>query len=463
MACGTIRENPLTSRPVIPLRETWLRIPSGWRPLVAAWLIVTLALCVYTPIRAENGTDFRDFWRTAKHFRETGELSSELGVHNYLPAFTIFMQAWSFLPLPAAIVVWTIASSLAWGMAVLLTEIVLNDGLAPRPRPPTYLALLLMLPYAIDCGVLGQLALFLTFLVVLAWFLAIRGEEWFAAIALALAAVVKLMPVALLPFFLIRGRWRMTAATVGFAVLLGWGAPLAVIGHSRTVAEHAAYRARAVEGHSAHATIYAEKPIKSKYSNNALPIVLRRWLTPVDYDPQPEKPPTRMNVANLPRGAVWWIYAVTMALLVTISIAAVVRSPARWPPQSLEQLRSLHAQFGAWCCMMLLATPLLWTHYLPLVYWPLAFLADRAGKQRAALGRPDRFTEAMLWVWLIAIVALAWPLARAAGAQWLAVLAMWAGCVRWSLGAPDPSDSDPKRFQKKAEFELRGEGLGALR
>ena len=105
------------------IASTETRRPSpwrGWLPLIIAGIVYTAILSVVVALRAETSTDFRDFWRTAEHFRQTRQISSELGVHNYLPFFVIFMAPWTYLPLKLAIVLFTVLSMGLLALAVVL-------------------------------------------------------------------------------------------------------------------------------------------------------------------------------------------------------------------------------------------------------------------------------------------------------------------------------------------------------
>jgi hypothetical protein len=251
------------------------------------------------------------------------------------------------------------------------------------------------------------------------WFLVQRGHPLIAGAALGLATLVKLVPAALIVYFLLRRQWRVAAAALTTIIVLGIGWPLLSLGPTRTWNEHAAFYERAIRGHSASATILADKPIKANYSNNALPIVLRRLLSPVDAGKEGQ--PLIVNVAALRRPVILGIYGLLVAVIAGASVLAAVRTAHAWA-------------FAAWCCLMLLASPLVWTHYLPLAFWPLALLADAAARchPRAGAATPHRYTggerawaRGALVVWLLAAVLLAWPAARAAGAQIGGVLALW--------------------------------------
>jgi hypothetical protein len=399
----------------------------GWGPLIAAGLAYAAVVCVVVAIRADSTTDFRDFWETARHFRQTGAISSELGVHNYLPFFTILMTPWSLLPLQVAIVLFTALSLGLFALTVVLVETLLNGGLGPGPRKATLAAIGLMLAYVHSCGVLGQLGLLILFLVITTWFLVERGQEWTAGLALGLATLIKLLPAVLIVFFLLKGRWRVVAGALGLLVVLGFGSPLAAIGWKRTVVQHHAFYDRAIRGHAARTTILAAKPHKAKYSNNSLPIVLRRLLSGVNGDPSESEPDRRLyvNFTELRRETIWWIYLALMGAFVLTSLGISLRGTKPPPSVPPDALAALRAQFGVWCCLMLIASPLLWTHYLVLAYWPLACVADRAERLQGAANPAGRAYLAALLVWLISVLLLAWPAARAAGAQLWAVAVLW--------------------------------------
>jgi hypothetical protein len=394
----------------------------GWLPLIIAGLVYTAVLSVVVVMRAESSTDFRDFWRTAEHFRQTGQVSSGLGVHNYLPFFVVFMAPWSHLPLKVAIVLFTVLSMGLLALTIVMAEALLDRGLESRPRPAMVLALILLLPYAHSCAVLGQLGLLLAFLIVATWFLVERGREWPAGVCLGLAVVIKILPAVLVVFFLLKQRWRVAAGSVVTAFVLGLGLTLAALGYERTITAHRAFYDEAAVAHSAKATLTAEHPRKAKYTNNALPIVLRRLLTRVNANPSPEGTELYVNVADLSRGGVGMIYGALLAVIVTISLAVALRVSKPWPPEIPQDVAALRAQFGVWCCLMLLAAPLVWTHYLALLYWPLALTTDRL--ERATSPR-CRWCIAAAVFWVFCAVLLAWPAARAAGAQLASVAILW--------------------------------------
>jgi len=401
--------------------------PRGWWLLIGSGVVYTIAVGIIVGIRAESTSDFRDFWENAVRFRETGEIAADLGVHNYLPFFTIFMLPWGLLPLRAASVTFAVLSLLLFAITVVLVESLLNNRPRPRPRPALLIAVALALPYVHSCAVLANVGLLVLFLVVTTWFLVERSREWEAGVALGLATLVKLLPGVLIVFFLLKRRWRVAGVAAAVTIVLGLGLPGLTVGWKRTVALHQEFYERVLTGGSAITTITSEKPAKALYSNNAVPIVLRRLLSPVD-GARGDSRGLYVDFVDLPREVILSIYLALLAGLAVTSVALTLYKARSWPPESVEAARAIRAQFGLWCCLMLLASPLVWTHYLPLVYWPLALLADR-GERTYRSGRTCRISGAALALWLLGGLLLAWPAARAAGAQIASVAALWLALV----------------------------------
>ena len=347
-----------------------------------------------------------------------------MGVRDYLPFFTIFMVPWSFLPLRVAVVGFTLMSLGLLALTVVMAESLLSGGQSQRPRWATYITLALMLPYIYSAAVLGAVGLLLMFLIVAAWFLFERGREWEAGAAIGLAALIKLIPGLLIVFFLLKRRWRVAGAATATCVVLGLGLPWLSLGHKHALAAHQEFNDRAVRGHTAWATITADQPPKIYANNNALPTVLRRLLTNINAAPGSYDGELHVNVADLPRRTVFGVYAAIMTVLIIASVIAALRPPLR-RVDSAAQVQALRAQFGVWCCLSLLAAPLLWIHYLPMVYWPLAVIADRAEQTRHATGRLSPWPTAAMLIWLAGAILLASPVARAVGAQLLALATLW--------------------------------------
>ncbi len=393
---------------------------SSWRPWLIALVIYAVAMTPYVVWRAERSTDFRDYWRTALHLRQTGQVSSELGVHNYLPCFPILMTPWSLAPLQVAIVgfLWLSLASLAL-TAVMCERLLARLGRGGS-RAAVQLALLLSVAYVHSCAVLGAVELLLLFLLVAFVYLLSVGRNVLAGAALGLAIAIKLLPALLLAWLLLQRRWKpLLSALLSFS-LLAFALPAAILGPDVLWRELRAFRTRAVEGHAARTTILADQPEKAIYTNNALPLVLRRLLSPLNANPGPERQPFFVNLAAWPRERIWLLYVGIAGLLGATTAAVSLR---RTPP-SPAWTEDAALQFGAWCCLIVLLAPLAWTRYLLLAFCGLLIIAAHAARRQTP-GPP----HVVLTLWLIGTISLAWPAARASGSQLWMVLIVWVACV----------------------------------
>lgn len=418
----------------------------AWRALVLAVGAYTLAMCTYLPIRAWTGTDFHDFWENARWFLHHGEVRFDLGVHNYLPFFTLFMAPWGVLPLEVALNLFTMLSVGLLLCTGLMTDVLLRDGelvdrrsgtgtwdRAARPTITLVLPLLLIAPYAHSTLTLGAVNILLLFLIAAAWLLVRRGRAWIAGVPLGLAVLIKLLPAALLPMLLAARRWRSAVATGIVMLALGGGFSLLVLGPERMADAHRQFRESALESHGARQTLSVDKPQKAKYSNISVPIVMRRLLTPVNADPHEQRPGFYVNVVDLSRESLWPIYATIMVSLLLTTLAAT------WRAGRAETQEPLNATLGAWIALMLLAAPLVWTHYLVLMHWPLAVAVHRLIETRRRERRVCRPAATAVIAWIIGIAALASPHARAVGTATLAIAVVWGVMITLSLAKPRPA------------------------
>lgn len=442
-------------------RSMWQQMRSGWRILAAAGLVYCAAMAVivtvraadvpmdepdYDVVRAESTLDFRDYWFTARHLRETGALTTDFGVHNYLPFFTIFMLPWSYLPLVVAAPAFVVLILLLFFGATFLVEAMLNQTVSPQPRAVYVAALLLLLAYVTSAAVLGAVDLLVVALVLGTWILFEQRQEWTAGVLLGLAALIKIIPGLLVVFFLLQRRWRLAGATAITLFVGGVLLPWSVLGWEQTRAEYERFFDEAAMGHSARATLTEEKPQKAKYSNNALPIVLRRVLTETDADPREDQPGMFVNVVDLPRPVVFWVYVMLVTVVAATSVQVTLARPRAWPPTEPQEVSVLRGQFGVWCCLLLFLTPLLWTRYLLYAAWPLLFVAHRTERAQHRWIIEHRTGLAVLLAWLLGAVLLASPAARAVGAQLWSVLALWIGLliiIAWQRLRGQDADERP--------------------
>ncbi len=168
------------------------------------------------------GYDFEAYWLAGRHlasgdplYPAPGDPLGQRGQFKYLPIVALPFVPLSRLPLDVATVVWLaieIGCAVALGLALLRL-------LPPGARWWGAAAYALFLPLVLEVT-LGNLNLISVALAVLAWHWRDRAER--AAPALALAVGLKLLPAALLFFYVASGRWRVVAyaAAAGLVALV---------------------------------------------------------------------------------------------------------------------------------------------------------------------------------------------------------------------------------------------------
>lgn len=418
----------------------------SWRWAGVLFVVYALTVAVIAGARAEpdpeEGTsDFRDFWRTAGHLARTGEIRSDLGVHNYPPFFVVFMVPWSLLPLRLAAGLFALMSVVVFGGAALLSELMLCGKMPERPRWSMLAAALAMSPYATSCAVLGNLGLMLGGMIVGLWYLVergmeggregrnegreSRGNEWGAGIVLGMAALIKVIPGLLVLFFLLKRRWRVVCGAAMVGGVLGLGLPAATMGPWRTLEEVRGFLERAAGEHSAWRTIHDETARKAKYSNQSMPIVLRRLLSRTNGDAGPGGGEMYVNVTEAGAGVIWWTYVGIIG-----GVLAVTGHVTFWRGREWSEAGAVwkwREQFGIWCCVVILASPLVWTHYYPVLLWPVMMAADGAM-------RGVRMMRLVMAGWMLGAVMTAWPEARAAGVHLWMTMGTW-GAMCWRVWA----------------------------
>lgn len=168
------------------------------------------------------GYDFAAYWSAARHLLASAplypapdDMLGQPGQFKYLPIVAVPFVVLAPLPLSVASLLWLafeIAVAFAVGVALL-------RDLPAAARPWAAAAYALFLPLVLEVT-LGNLDLVSVALMLLAWRL--RDHPWRAAIPLALGVGLKLLPAAMLLFYLAAGRWRAVAiaAAAGIAALV---------------------------------------------------------------------------------------------------------------------------------------------------------------------------------------------------------------------------------------------------
>ncbi|HEU5286806.1 MAG TPA: glycosyltransferase family 87 protein, partial [Candidatus Limnocylindria bacterium] len=193
-----------------------------WWALGCAVAVLALLSAVQIARGVPFGYDFEAYWSVGRNlaagaplYPAPDEALGQRGQFKYLPIVAVPFLLLAALPLQTATLVWfgiEIAIAAAVGVVLL--------GELPRDaRPWAAAGYVLFLPLALEVTI-GNLNLASVALMLLAWRLRDRPAR--AAIPLALGVGLKLLPAAMLLFYLAAGRWRVVAlgALAGIAAIL---------------------------------------------------------------------------------------------------------------------------------------------------------------------------------------------------------------------------------------------------
>lgn len=413
-----------------------------WRGSLWAWAVYGVILVAVAGWRARDpyrgGSDFCAFYLTAKTLADCGRIEPDYRVFYYLPFFVVLTEPAALLPCWLSCSVFTAASLVLFASAMWLTYRGLLPDVAGGPALHVGVPALMVVPFVTACAVQGQVTLLIVFLLQLAWWLfAARGRRGWAGLPLAVAILIKPFLATVLVLFVWKRAWRTALSTLACMGLLGGGLTLVRLGPAEWARSHEAYWRRVVAGYSP--LVAAAKPAdpEARFRNQSLPVVLKRLLTRTDAGG--DSGALFVNVADWPVRRVTIVYAAVVAAWFA-ALGWVARRPFRSTP-----IERWHCEFAVSIVSGLVVSPIIWTHYFPLMAYPLMLLTgrlvgDAAARRRSLAG------GIVWWAWVAAagslateLVAPAWL--RAAGVHlWASLLvgtALAGRAVRTTVPASD--------------------------
>ncbi len=395
----------------------------------------------YATWRALVGhSDLVGFHDTAVYLWNTGELTQSEGWKFYLPGFAVLMLPVMVWPLGIAAAVWaTINVALLWWTVRecrRLAKPAPHDTGGFHARWTWPIAAIVV--YASSSITLGQFNLPVLALCVLAYTrFARRGQDTWAGVLTGAAAVMKLFPLVLVAFWLLRGRWRASLmALVSFA-LLAMVPSLAAFGWSGSVKAHAAWL-RQVRGEpyalQGAAETSAELPHLMftrqihqwmRHNNQSLAAVIRRLTTDVVDDNHFKR---SVHMLKLP---------LTTAYLLYLALAGLVLLALTWNTWHTRATADVPGVFAAWLAAVIAFVPVYWTHYFVLALPTVALLCARAGRLGTRM-----IASLLLGLWVVGELLTGSRECRLVGVQcWLLLgLMIWALLTR---GGPHETAAEP--------------------
>ncbi|MCG8407143.1 MAG: DUF2029 domain-containing protein [Phycisphaerales bacterium] len=420
--------------------------------------IVTLAIAAYRARHDQSSTsDFDDFWLTGRHFLNTGEMTEDYGVHNYLPFFLLFFAPFSVLPLKVSSVVFNLIALTGFAFSVRVTDGLLAESNHPNSSAPNSFLrraapVLMCSAYVIGTVIMGQMALMTLAMLVFAWRCAEKKQDLTAGFWLALAISTKVYPATLVPFFFLKRKWRLLAGTLVSSVLMNVVAVGLAFGSQETKRLYGEFWTRSVQGQSG-LRLAVIKSDKMSYTNQSSSLLARRYTCPTDsgVDTSPGRP-RHINIVNWDDSLVGFgSIRFTRSQWLLLAYYAVILGPTLWicrhSWETCPRLR-LQCEFAAFILLALLLSPIVWSFYYTLCYFPLALL-NWKGLTQWRQGKRLTSTLVIAVFWWLGLVAIAVPLIRMGGYHWACCLALFALMLAYAVRHPPRNTGEPKSTEMK--------------
>jgi len=302
--------------------------------------------------------------------------------YRYPPFFLVALMPLWFLPYTLAAYVWYLLSVLEIIGCVLIVVRVF-----PSFRESWILWVVVALgviQYFVMALHYGNAHLLATFLLFASLYYVLQAKDLPAAVLMALAITIKLTPVLVLPYFVLKRRWTFVASVCVFLVSFNIAPSIyfGFRGNSELL--------RSCYGHVVASQEFHEDngPI-----NLSLKGQLGRYLSTVDYsqrvDGDVQYP--AINLASQSRQQVVGVWAVIAAGLFAGVLFLVwrggVSSKASVQQSDLDRAGLVAHELSLMLCLMLLVGPLTSKIYFIALFWPLACLASFAVDRKAREGR----------------------------------------------------------------------------
>lgn len=338
----------------------------------------------------------------------------------YPPPFALLLVPLARLSLAVGSGLWYVLEIVAIGLSSLMSVSLLGKAVREVHKPALYALPLLYLSTLLVSGIQRcQASEFIVFLVVACAFFHVRGRPLLAGMSLAAAAVIKVFPLALLAYFVIRRQWRVVFASVAGLLLMLFVLPSLFWGwHQNTLylndwLDTVARPALMSNAERASATpLYAQLMNTYKSRNQSLEALF-------------------LSVHVAPALIKYGVAAVGLVML-GVMVAAARRVRSRY-----DELALLSA-FVIW---QLLIPPISETHYFGMLILPLTVIMGRLFYGEPDARRRRRGLYALGGMMLVAMVMIGWTATELVRPLCLVCLLMWVWLLRgfWQPPALRPA------------------------
>ncbi|OKO90441.1 hypothetical protein AC629_04485 [Bradyrhizobium sp. NAS80.1] len=283
--------------------------------------------------------------------------------------------------------------------------------------------------FVFDMFDLGQPNLVLLAMMLWGFWCLQHERSWLAGFMFALAAAIKVFPIAVLPYLVWRRKWAAAVSMIAFTGILLYVVPAPIRGFERNAAEIVTWY-QGMVGSSSEKGFGQRDEQNWSWVNQSLIAVTHRLVRPINYNQEdPNKPPRTMNVIDVDYRTANWIVLALSALLGLGFIAVM-------PQQARRTARSDAEELGILFCLMTVASPLARQYYFMWLFFPMAVLMHRAAF--------DERANVRLGTWLalgaagfLMLLALPWfPNVLQAWGNNLVATGVLAGALAWHIRHP---------------------------
>ena len=316
----------------------------------------------------------------------------------------------------------------AWWTTAQLSNAMTGSGRAPSPWIEA-LPSIAMVSFVFDMFDLGQPNLVLLAMMMLGFWLLQHGRSWMSGSLFALATVIKVFPVAVLPYLVWRRQWASAASMTIFLVIFLIVVPTPIRGFQHNISEMKTWY-QGMVGSSSEQGFGQRDDQNWSWMNQSLISLTHRLTRPVNYNQDnPATAPAYMNLLDLDFKTANWV-------VLGVSIAIGLGFIAVMPPYSRRTSRSDAEELGILFCLMTVASPLARQYYFIWLLFPLTVLVHRAAYDPRPAARKGTWIVLAVAGALVCLSLPVFPHAlQAFGNNFLATAVMAVG-LAWHIRHP---------------------------